>query len=73
MTHLDWSKDGHFLVVNSQAYELKFCSIEKGANTAASSAKDFEWFTWTCTLGFYVQGIFPGVDGTDVNSVCRQR
>ena len=59
------------LVVNTQDYWLKFYSVDAAKDASASSAKDVKWFTWTCTLGFYAQGIFPGVDGTDVNSVCR--
>ncbi len=27
--------------------------------------------SWTCKLGFPVQGVFPGPDLTDVNAVCR--
>jgi len=37
----------------------------------ASSAKNIEYHTWTCLFGFPVQGIWPGVDYTDVNSTCR--
>ncbi len=37
----------------------------------ASSAKNIDHFTWSCLFGFSVQGIWPGVDYTDVNSVCR--
>lgn len=59
------------LVVNTQDYWLKFYSVDAAKDASASSAKDVKWFTWTCTLGFYSQGIFPGVDGTDVNTVCR--
>ena len=40
-------------------------------NIAASASKDIKWQTWTCTFGFPVQGIFPGVDYTDVNTTCR--
>lgn len=35
--------------------------------------KDTDWFTWTCKIGFPVQGIYPGVDGTDVNTVDRSK
>lgn len=73
LLHLDWSEDSNFLVVNSQAYELKFVDINGKKQIAASSMKDTNWATWTCKLGFPVQGIFPGVDGTDVNTVCRAR
>jgi hypothetical protein len=42
-----------------------------GDRIGASSAKDIEFNTWTCILGFPVIGIWPGVDYTDVNSTCR--
>ena len=48
LTHLDFSSDGEYLVVNSQAYELKFCSVQTLKNISASNCKDVEWFTWTC-------------------------
>ena len=35
--------------------------------------KETQWQTWTCRFGFASQGIFPGVDYTDVNSVDRSR
>lgn len=72
LTHLDWSNDSDFLVINSQAYELKFANVSSLKPVSASSSKDVDWATWTCTLGFYSQGIFgAGMDGTDVNSVSR--
>lgn len=71
LLHLDWSADSSHVVINSQAYELKFVNINARKNTAASGAKDFEWATWTCKLGFPVIGIFQSVDYTDVNTVCR--
>lgn len=71
LLHLDWSKDSSELVINSQAYELKFLNVDSKSVVRASAAKDIEWHTWTCKLGFPVQGIFPGIDGSDVNAVCR--
>lgn len=38
---------------------------------SASSQKDQEWHTWTRKFGFPVQGIFQGVDYSDINTVCR--
>ncbi len=76
--HLDWSKDGNAIVINSQGYELKFVNaitdvdVKGGKNNLKSSGmKDAEWATWTCKLGFPVQGVFQGVDYTDVNSCVR--
>merc|ERR1711924_273186 len=38
----------------------------------ASKLRDEKWNTWTCTLGWPVQGIWPEeADGTDVNAVDR--
>ena len=37
----------------------------------ATGCRDTRWKTWTQKLGFPVQGIFQGVDYTDVNTVCR--
>ena len=70
LTHIDWTKDSQFVVATSQAYELYWMSRD-GNTTSASSTKDFEYQSFTCTLGWQVQGIFPAVDGTEVNSVCR--
>ena len=72
LTHLDWSSDSKQIVVNSSAFELKFFSISNIKPISASAAKDIEWHTWTCVLGFPVQGIYvQGPEGTGVNSVCR--
>lgn len=71
LLHLDWSKDSSEIVINSQAYELKFVNVHSKSVVRASGAKDIQWHTWTCKLGFPVQGIFPGADGSDVNAVCR--
>lgn len=71
LTHLDWSADSSYIVANSQAYEIFWVNAETYQRVTASSAKDIEWYTWTCVLGFPVIGIFPGVDFTDVNTVCR--
>lgn len=36
--------------------------------------RDEEWFTWTCTLGWPVTGIWPKeADGTDINYVDRSK
>lgn len=72
LTHLDWDVTSSMLVVNSLAYELKFLSVPSKKAIAATGARDIEWHTWTCVLGFPVQGIFPPFsDGSDVNSACR--
>jgi microtubule-associated protein-like 6 len=73
ITHIDFSRDGRILQSNCGAYELLFCEAATGRQiTAASSLRDELWTTWTCTLGWPVQGIWPALsDGTDVNAVDR--
>ena len=73
ITHLDFSADGRFLQSNCGAYELLFCDTSQGKQiTSASELRDVRWHTWTCSLGWPVQGIWPaGADGTDINAVDR--
>ncbi|RLN68841.1 hypothetical protein BBJ28_00002720 [Nothophytophthora sp. Chile5] len=73
ITHLDFSADGSVIQSNCGAYELLFSSAATGKQiTSASSTKDTQWQSWTCTLGWPVQGIWPRCsDGTDVNAVAR--
>ena len=73
LTHLDWSQDSASLVINSQANELMFFDVASKRTISASSSKAIEWQTWTCLFGFPVQGIWPGLDYTDVNAVDRSR
>ncbi|KAH9137683.1 hypothetical protein LEN26_005631 [Aphanomyces euteiches] len=73
ITHFDFSSDSKFLQSNCGAYELLFSDTSTGKQiTSARSMKDVEWSTWTCTLGWPVQGIWPAcADGTDVNTAHR--
>jgi len=43
LSHLDWSQDSSSLVINSQANELMFFSLDTKKQIAASSAKDIQW------------------------------
>ena len=73
ITHIDWSSEGEYLQSNCGAYEMLFWDTSGGLQvTSASSLKDVAWDTWTCTLGWPVQGIW-GVEakGCDVNAVSR--
>ena len=74
ITHLDFSLDSQTLITQSQAYELLFYNMVTGKQVTggASQNKDEKWATWTCTLGWAVNGIFPpAADGSDINAVCR--
>jgi microtubule-associated protein-like 6 len=73
ITHFDFSSDSKVLQSNCGAYELLFSDPNTGGQiTSASSVKDTDWATWSCTLGWPVQGIWPvNSDGTDINMVDR--
>jgi len=71
LLHLDWSQDSRLLALNSQSYELLFLDVAARRAETASAVKDVAWSTWTCKFGFPVQGIWPGIDYTDVNAVAR--
>ena len=73
LLHLDWSANSAFLALNSEGYDLKFLNVNSKKTIRSVEAKDIEWATWTCKLGFPVQGIFPATDGADVNTVCRTK
>merc|ERR1711871_480849 len=73
ITHIDFSSDDRYLQSNCGAYELLFWDLDKGKQIKSSSSlRDTAWDTWTCTIGWPGQGIWPpGADGTDINSVDR--
>ena len=74
ITHIDFSVDSKYLQSNCQAYELLFWDVGGNRISSATKMRDVQWSTWTCTLGWPVQGIWPkGADGTDVNAVCRSK
>ena len=76
ITHLDFSLDSCALQSNCTSYEILFWNLNTGKQDTrgASSNRDEKWASWSCVLGWPVQGIYPPCsDGTDVNSVCRSK
>eukprot|EP01040_Poterioochromonas_malhamensis_P009806 gene9806-10650_t len=73
INHIDLSADGRFLQSNCAGYELLFSDTATGKQiTNPNEVKDVKWNTWTCTLGWPVQGIWESeMKGSDVNAVCR--
>ena len=74
ITHLDWSGDSKFLQSNCGAYELLFWSSKDGKQVKnPSSLKDVMWHTWTCVLGWPVQGIWgsSGRGGNDIDACAK--
>lgn len=74
ITHLDWSKDGKYIMSNSGDYEILYWDIVGGCKLLRNryESKDREWASYTCVLGFHVMGVWlEGSDGTDINALCR--
>ncbi|XP_005172258.2 echinoderm microtubule-associated protein-like 3 isoform X1 [Danio rerio] len=74
ITHLDWSKDGKFIMSNSGDYEILYWDVASGCKLLRNrfESKDREWASYTCVLGFHVMGVWlEGSDGTDINALCR--
>uniref|UniRef100_A0A673IU34 Echinoderm microtubule-associated protein-like 3 n=1 Tax=Sinocyclocheilus rhinocerous TaxID=307959 RepID=A0A673IU34_9TELE len=74
ITHLDWSKDGKYVMSNSGDYEILYWDVASGCKLLRNrfESKDREWASYTCVLGFHVMGVWlEGSDGTDINALCR--
>jgi microtubule-associated protein-like 6 len=72
VTHVDVSSDAQVVQSNCGAYELLYTGIAGEQIRSATSLRDELWSTWTCVLGWPVQGIWPAcADGTDINAVDR--
>jgi WD40 repeat protein len=74
VTHFDFSLDGRFIMSNCTSYNILFFDVAAGKHNpgGASSLRDETWSTWSCTLGWPVQGIFPPcADGSDINACDR--
>ena len=72
VSSLDWSIDSQFVLLNTVRNEIKLVDVQgkKVVTSNQTSEKHFE--TWTNTLGWSVQGIYPiGRDTLDVISVSR--
>ena len=61
VTHLDWSIDNSYIILNSRASEVKFVDIIGKTPASGSDVARVKWHTWTCTLGWYVQGLHSDV------------
>eukprot|EP00941_MAST-03F_sp_MAST-3F-sp1_P000793 g793.t1 len=73
---LDISADGRHVQCTSEKGELLFyeTQVEGLQITQASVLKDTEWATWTCTLGWPVQGLHRDLgDNVDLNACHRSK
>ncbi|KPP76982.1 echinoderm microtubule-associated protein-like 3-like [Scleropages formosus] len=76
ITHLDWSKDGKYIMSNSGDYEILYWDVAGGCKLLRNrfDSRDRKWASYTCVLGFHVMGVWlEGSDGTDINALCRSR
>jgi len=74
ITALDWSADSTTIQSVSGSYELLFSDAATGKHLTdgATHYKDEMWATWTCKLGWPVQGVFPaGTEGCFIGGVDR--
>lgn len=74
ITHMDISRDSCFLQSTCGAYEILFWDLNSGKQITggASMLRDEMWKSWTCNIGWPVQGIYPKEqDGTFINAVDR--
>ena len=76
ITHLDFSACGRYIHSNCGGYELLFFDAFTGdqLTSGATMLRDEAWESWSCILGWPVQGVFqPSWDGSDVNMVDRSK
>lgn len=74
ITRLDWAISDRHIVANSENFELAFVKVFDGSLVEnPQDASQITWSSWTCTLGYPVQGIYPNIQGADVRAVCRSK
>ncbi|KAH8091497.1 hypothetical protein JL720_5804 [Aureococcus anophagefferens] len=74
--HLDFSVEGAILQTNDAAHEVLFWDVARGGKqiTNAYSLRNTQWASWTCALGWPVQGIFDAeteAHSHEIAAVCR--
>lgn len=72
---MDFSKDGKALMCNNSRFELIFFNLNESPakiHKKPEALRDERWETYTCIMGWHVQGIWPPCSmGLDINSVDR--
>jgi len=74
ITGLDWSCDSQSIHSVSASYEILFSEAATGnfLPDGCNSLKDEAWASWTCRIGWPVQGLYPsGVNGAHIHGVER--
>jgi len=76
ITALDWSVDSSAIQSVDGAYEILFHDANNGQlkPNGGTDLRDVRWATWSCKIGWPVQGIFPpGTNGEHVYGVDRNK
>lgn len=69
ITQIDFSANSQFIQSNGLDHALLFWDIEGNQVKKSESLRDLVWATYTCTLCWHVQGIWPEkCDYSDINS-----
>eukprot|EP00667_Euglena_gracilis_P002316 EG_transcript_2314 len=72
ITNLDWSEDGKVLQTDDTHHQHLFFEWDGTFVQRPLSVRSTPWYTWTCRLGWPVQGVWPAnADPSDVLSVAR--
>ena len=62
ITALDFSKDGNIIQSTCEGYSINYLGdLTKGTRNrnGAANYKEEPWYSWTCSIGWPVQGIWP--------------
>ena len=68
---MDWSTDSAILQTASANHELLFWEMPNGSQVKfPQDLRNVDWFTWTSTVGWPVQGIIPNISLGDDITCC---
>jgi len=71
--HFDFSRDGKYLKVNTESYDLNFFEAGPGIHIKEpSKLKDMQWETETCIFGWHVQGVWDEEEVSSLDSSVEQ-
>jgi microtubule-associated protein-like 6 len=69
--HVDFTKNGAYLQSNCTAFELLYFNTSDGVVIFnPSNLKDEQWASWTCTLGWPVQGVWEDSADGSADATC---
>ena len=72
VSNLDFNVDGSVLQTVDGAKEILFWDVAKGVQISnAFKLRDEQWATWTCLLGYPVQGIWDEEGEHEYHTLCR--